>query len=59
MTAARTLLDARADALPVVDADGRLTGLVTARHCVELVAAVHGCHVATDRNGGTEPTTSV
>ena len=45
-TAARTLLDARADALPVVDEDGRLTGLVTARHCVEVVTAVHGCHVA-------------
>jgi CBS domain-containing protein len=39
--AAWAMLDARADALPVVDEDGRLTGLITARHCVELVAAVH------------------
>jgi CBS domain-containing protein len=26
------------DAVPVVDDGGRLLGLVTARHCVELVA---------------------
>jgi CBS domain-containing protein len=37
-TAAQALLEARADALPVVDEDGRLTGLLTARHCVELIA---------------------
>lgn len=37
-TAAQALIGARADALPVVDEDGRLTGLLTARHCVELIA---------------------
>jgi CBS domain-containing protein len=40
-TVARAMLTARCDAAPVVDDDGRLVGLVTARHCVELVA----CHV--------------
>ena len=33
-----TALYARTDAVPVVDDDGRLVGLVTARHCTELVA---------------------
>jgi CBS domain-containing protein len=37
-TVARTMLRTRADAVPVVDDDGRLRGLVTTRHCVELVA---------------------
>jgi len=37
-TAAQAMIGARVDALPVVDEDGRLTGLVTARHCVELIA---------------------
>ncbi len=37
-TAAQALIGAHADALPVVDGDGRLTGLLTARHCVELIA---------------------
>ena len=37
-TVARAMLAARTDAVPVVDDDGRLVGLVTARHCVELVA---------------------
>jgi CBS domain-containing protein len=32
------MLAARTDAVPVVDDDGRLVGLVTARQCVELVA---------------------
>jgi CBS domain-containing protein len=45
-TAALAMLEARADALPVVDEDGRLTGLVTARHCVELVAAMYASHAA-------------
>ncbi len=40
-TVARTMLVACADAVPVVDDGGRLLGLVTARHCVELVA--HRC----------------
>jgi CBS domain-containing protein len=40
-TVARAMLTAGTDAVPVVDDDGRLVGLVTARHCVELVA----CHV--------------
>jgi hypothetical protein len=35
---ARAMLAARTDAVPVVDDDGRLVGLVTARQCVELVA---------------------
>jgi CBS domain-containing protein len=34
---ARAMLAARTDAVPVVDDDGRLVGLVTARHCVELM----------------------
>ena len=37
-TVARAMLAARTDAVPVVDDDGRLVGLVTARHCVQLVA---------------------
>jgi CBS domain-containing protein len=37
-TVARAMLAARTDAVPVVDDDGRLVGLVTARHCTELVA---------------------
>ena len=40
-TVARAMLAARTDAVPVVDDDGRLVGLVTARHCTELVA----CHM--------------
>jgi CBS domain-containing protein len=32
------MLAARTDAVPVVDDDGRLVGIVTARHCTELVA---------------------
>jgi CBS domain-containing protein len=36
---ARAMLAARTDAVPVVDDDGRLVGLLTARHCVELVAS--------------------
>jgi len=35
---ARAMLAARTDAVPVVDDDGRLLGLITARHCVELVS---------------------
>ncbi|MGY1643222.1 CBS domain-containing protein [Geodermatophilus sp. SYSU D00703] len=35
---ARAMLAARTDAVPVVDDDGGLVGLVTARHCIELVA---------------------
>ncbi|MGY1643227.1 HPP family protein [Geodermatophilus sp. SYSU D00703] len=46
-TGALTMLDARADALPVVDEDGRLTGLVTAGHCVELIASIRCSHDAT------------
>lgn len=37
-TVARAMLAARTDAVPVVNDDGRLVGLVTARHCTELVA---------------------
>jgi CBS domain-containing protein len=39
---AHTMLSARTDAVPVVDDDGRLLGLVTARHCIGLVAARSG-----------------
>jgi CBS domain-containing protein len=39
-SAARAMLAAHVDALPVVDEDGRLTGLISAQHCVELVAGV-------------------
>ena len=39
-TVARAMLAAGTYAVPVVDDDGRLVGLVTARHCTELVA----CH---------------
>ncbi len=38
-TVARAMVTARADAVPVVDDEGRLLGLVTAEHCVELVAS--------------------
>jgi CBS domain-containing protein len=37
-TVARAMLAGRTDAVPVVDDDGRLLSLVTARHCTELVA---------------------
>jgi CBS domain-containing protein len=40
---ARAMLAARTDAVPVVDDDGGLVGLVTAHHCIELVA----CHAIT------------
>jgi CBS domain-containing protein len=38
-TVARIMLAARIDAVPVVDDDGCLVGLLTVRHCVELVAS--------------------
>jgi CBS domain-containing protein len=38
-TVARTMVAAQADAVPVVDDEGRVVGLVTARHCVELIAS--------------------
>jgi CBS-domain-containing membrane protein len=44
---AATMLGAREDALPVVDEDGRLLGLVTVWHCLELLAGARGC----DRQG--------
>jgi CBS domain-containing protein len=40
VTAGRIMLDSREDALPVVDADGRLLGLVTVWQLVELIAAI-------------------
>ena len=46
-TAAQALIGARADALPVVDEDGRLTGLLTARHCVELIATTFAAPAGT------------
>jgi CBS domain-containing protein len=36
-TVARAMLAALSEAVALVDDDGRLVGLVTARHCVELV----------------------
>ena len=44
---AATMLGAREDALPVVDEDGRLLGLVTVWHCLELLAGAR----ASDREG--------
>src|SRR4051794_25104533 len=44
---AATMLGARVDALPVVDEDGRLLGLVTVWHCLELLAGAD----ASDREG--------
>jgi CBS domain-containing protein len=41
------MLGAREDALPVVDEDGRLLGLVTVWHCLELLAGAR----ASDREG--------
>jgi len=42
-----TMLGSREDALPVVDDDGRLVGLVTVWHCLELLAGARAC----DRQG--------
>jgi CBS domain-containing protein len=44
---AATMLGAREDALPVVDEEGRLLGLVTVWHCLELLAGARAC----DRQG--------
>jgi len=44
---AATMLRAGEDALPVVDEDGRLLGLVTVWYCLELLAGAHAC----DRQG--------
>jgi CBS domain-containing protein len=40
---AATMLAAREDALPGVDEDGRLLGLVTVWHCLELLADARAC----------------
>jgi CBS domain-containing protein len=42
VTAARTMRGAQVDAVPVVDADGRLRGLLTASHFVWLAATGPG-----------------
>jgi CBS domain-containing protein len=47
---ASIMLAAGEDALPVVDEDGRLIGLITACHCLELLATARGC----DRQGRLE-----
>ena len=47
---ARIMLGDRESALPVVDEDGRLIGLVTVWHCLELLATARGC----DRQGRLE-----
>lgn len=39
---ARTLLDSRTDAVPVVDENDRLLGLITVWHFVELIASAGG-----------------
>jgi CBS domain-containing protein len=39
---AQIMLTSREDALPVVDKDGRLLGLITVWHCVELIAGIRG-----------------
>jgi len=39
---AQTMLTSREDALPVTDEDGRLVGLITVWHCVELIAGLRG-----------------
>jgi CBS domain-containing protein len=44
---AQAMLGAREDALPVVDEDGRLHGLVTVWRCLELLADARAC----DRQG--------
>ena len=41
---AAIMLGAREDALPVVDDDGRLLGLVTAWQCLELLAGARSCN---------------
>jgi CBS domain-containing protein len=46
-TVAEIMLGSRDDALPVVDDDGRLIGLVTVWHCLELLADARAC----DRQG--------
>jgi CBS domain-containing protein len=46
-TVAAIMLGAREDALPVVDEDGRLLGLVTVWQCLELLAGARAC----DRQG--------
>src|SRR5687767_409282 len=40
---AQAMLGAHEDALPVVDDDGRLLGLVTVWHCLELLAGARAC----------------
>jgi CBS domain-containing protein len=40
---AEIMLGAREDALPVVDDEGRLLGLVTVWHCLELLAGARAC----------------
>ncbi len=42
VTVAAAMLGAGEDALPVVDDDGRLLGLVTVWHCLELLASARG-----------------
>jgi CBS domain-containing protein len=39
---AQIMLASREDALPVVDDEGRLLGLITVWHCVELIAGIRG-----------------
>jgi CBS domain-containing protein len=48
---AATMLGAREEALPVVDDEGRLLGLVTVWHCLELLSGARAC----DRHGRPSP----
>jgi CBS domain-containing protein len=52
---AKTMLTSREDALPVIDADGRLLGLITAWHCVELIAGPCGSDQQQDQMAASTP----
>ena len=52
---ARAMTGSDTDAVPVVARDGRLLGLVTARHCVELVAAADAARARGPPRQGLRP----
>ena len=52
---AQIMLSSREDALPVVDEDGRLLGLVTVWQLVELIAAIRGRDQAPARSAAPAP----
>jgi CBS domain-containing protein len=51
-TVAATMLASRTDAVPVVDDDGRLLGLVTVWHCVGLIAGIAADQAASTGQAG-------